>query len=173
RRSTRPISSATASTTMTATIRPRPIGRPTPATPPTRRASARSRRRSYEHGVRVSGDRKPPRGGRLDPPPDRHDRPPDDRRPGLPASPGHGPREELGLLRGPAAVPRDVGLRLRLPGAPGAAGVHRLRRAWRGDDRVLAERDLDDGPAAVVGEEPGKPRALLRRADEHHVGAVR
>ena len=28
---------------------------------------------------------------------------------------GHLPREELGLLRGPPAVPRDVGVRLRLP----------------------------------------------------------
>ncbi len=55
----------------------------------------------------------------------------------------------------------------------GAAGVHRLRRARRGDDGVLAERHLDDGPAAVVGEEPGQPRALLRGADEHHVGPVR
>ena len=34
----------------------------------------------------------------------------------------------------------DVGVRLRLPRAPGAARVHRLRRARRGDDRVLAER---------------------------------
>ena len=51
--------------------------------------------------------------------------------------------------------------------------VHRLRRARRGDDRVLAERRLDDGQPAVLGEEPGQPRALLRGADEPHGGPVR
>ena len=62
----------------------------------------------------------------------------------------------------------DVGLRLRLPRPPRARAVRRLRRPRRGDDRVLAQRDLDDGQPALLGEEPGQPRALLRRAHAHH-----
>ncbi len=77
------------------------------------------------------------------------------------------------LLRDPPAVPRDVGLRVRLPGPAGAARVHRLRRPGRGDDGVLAERHLDDGQPAVVGEEPGQPRALLRGPDVDHERALR
>src|SRR4029453_16887103 len=100
--------------------------RRTRVTLPTSPASARKKRRSYEHGVRLPSDGEPPGGRRLDPPPDPPDRPANDRRPGVSARPGHGPREELGFLRGAAAVPRDVGVRLRLPGAPGAARVHRL-----------------------------------------------
>src|SRR5262245_51916542 len=102
--------------------------RPTTRTSPTRpttRASAR-RRRSRERGpargptgggarrlapaplgVRLSPDSQPAGGGGVDDTPDRHDEPADDRRPGLPAGEWSRPREELGLLRDPAAVPRD------------------------------------------------------------------
>ena len=73
---------------------------------------------------------------------------------------------QLAVLRDPAAVPDDRGVRPRLPRAPGARGVRRVRRAGRGDGRVLAQRRVDDGEPAVLGEEPGQPRALLRGAHE-------
>ena len=82
----------------------------------------------------------------------------------VPARARDGPRALVAVLRDPAAVPHDVGVRVRLSGAPGARGVHRLRRAGRGAVGLLAQRRLDDGRAAVLGEEPGQPRALLRGA---------
>ena len=94
------------------------------------------------------------------------------RRPRLPARPGHGPRAVVGVLRDPAAVPHDVGVRARLPHPPGARGLRRLRRPRRRDGGVLAQRRLDDGGPAVLGEGPGQPRALLRGADEPDVGAA-
>ena len=45
--------------------------------------------------------------------------------------------------------------------------VHRLRRPRRRHDGVLAERHLDDGRPALLGEGPGQPRALLHGAGEH------
>ena len=53
------------------------------------------------------------------------------------------------------------------------AVVHRVRRAGRRDDRVLAQRGVDDGRPAVLGEGPGQPRALLRGADERDERALR
>src|SRR5687768_3046805 len=70
-------------------------------------------------------------------------------------------------------VPVDVGIRLRLSRPGGAPAVHRVRRPRGRDDRVLAERRLDDGQPAVVGEEPGQPGALLRRPDVDHERALR
>ncbi len=46
------------------------------------------------------------------------------RRPRLPARPRHVPRAVVAVLRDPAAVPHDVGVRVRLPRARGAAEAY-------------------------------------------------
>src|SRR4029079_17769556 len=173
--STTPTSRATTTASRTSRARPTPpLARPTTPTSARRRRSrdrrrfdrSRDRHRYATAGplaVRLPPDSQPAGRRRVVAAPGRPHQPAHGLRPGLSPDDREGAREELGLLRDPAAVPRDVGVRLRLPGAPGAAAVHRRRRDRRGDDRVLAERHLDDGPAALVGEEPGQPRALLRR----------
>jgi len=77
-------------------------------------------------------------------------------------------RERSWVFSNPAAVPRDERLRLRLPRAPGAAAVHRVRRARGAMTAFWLNVIWMNGPAALVGEKPGQPRALLRRADAHH-----
>src|SRR3989442_1861225 len=50
--------------------------------------------------------------------------------------------------------------------------AHRLRRPWRDDGRLLAERAVVDGEPAVLGERDREPAALHDGADEPH-GAPR
>ena len=79
----------------------------------------------------------------------------------------------MGLLRDLPALPGGERLRFRLPRARGAGGVHRLRRPGRRDDRLLAQRGVDDGRPVLLGARPGQSGALLHRAyqpDEHPGG---
>ena len=95
-----------------------------------------------------------------------------DRRARLPSHHRPDPRAVLDLLRDPAPLPRRQRLRVRLPRAGGAGGVHRLRRPRRCDDRLLAQCRLDDGGPVLLGEGPGQPRAVLLGADapDEHPG---
>ena len=162
------------------TCRPRPA--PTRPRRPTRwrraddgrhRARGRPRRRAPRVDLRLVPQRHGPAGGvGVDASPGRREQRPRARGPGVPARPRHGPRAVVGVLRDPAPVPDDVGVRPRLPHPAGARGLRRLRRPRRRDGGVLAQRRVDDGRPALLGEGPGQPRALLRRPDEPDVGAA-
>ena len=73
------------------------------------------RGRLTDVGLRVPPHREPAGGRRLDAAPGADHRPALGRRPRLSARHRPVPREVVAALRDPAAVPRDLGLRLRLP----------------------------------------------------------
>jgi hypothetical protein len=146
---------------------------PTRAIPPTSRASAKRKRRSCEHGVRLPRDGEPAGGGRLDAPPDRMT--------DLRTIVGRAyPR-----VRGMAREKSWVFFEVLLPFLATSAFVF-VYRALQAPPQYIGFVVLGGamtafwlnviwmmGPAAVVGEEPGQPRALLRRPDEHHGRPVR
>src|ERR1700730_6753589 len=93
------------------------------------------------------------------------DLPQDDCSPRVPARRGLLSQPDLGRYRDLVAADWDDRHDLRLPRITRAGALSRLRRSRRRAAGLLAERDLGDGDAILLGSRRGKPRTLCHGTD--------